>query len=78
MGMLAVCFLGPAKYFNLEKTLGTVETGKGAELVLLEANPLADINNPRKDGRSCLERSVFPKDRLQRMLADFEAIANRQ
>lgn len=38
----------PAEFFGMQKTLGTSEKGKLADLVLLDANPLADISNTRK------------------------------
>lgn len=38
----------PAKFFNMEEKLGTIEKGKIADLVLLSANPLQDISNIQK------------------------------
>ena len=38
----------PARVMGLEKELGTVEPGKRADLILLTADPLADIHNTRK------------------------------
>jgi hypothetical protein len=38
----------PAIWLGIEDKIGTVETGKYADLVLLEANPLDDIRNTRK------------------------------
>jgi hypothetical protein len=40
--------LEPARYLDATDSLGTVEPGKIADLVLLDANPLADIRNTRK------------------------------
>lgn len=37
----------PARWFSLEDEMGTVDSGKRADLVLLEANPLDDIGNTR-------------------------------
>ena len=37
--------LAPAQFLGLERELGTVAAGKRAELVLLDADPLADIAN---------------------------------
>jgi hypothetical protein len=38
----------PARVMGLEKELGTVEKGKRADLILLTADPLADIHNTRQ------------------------------
>src|SRR5262249_266934 len=38
----------PARFLGLERSLGTVEKGKLADLVLLDANPLEDIHNTQK------------------------------
>jgi len=35
--------LGPAQFFHLERDAGSIAPGKIADLVLLDANPLADI-----------------------------------
>jgi hypothetical protein len=45
---LKTATVNPAKFMRREKDLGTIETGKIADLVLLEANPLTDISNTRR------------------------------
>jgi imidazolonepropionase-like amidohydrolase len=37
----------PARVMGLDKTLGTVEAGKAADLIVLKTNPLDDIHNLR-------------------------------
>ncbi len=46
--VLRTATINPAVFLNKQNQLGTVEVGKLADLVLLDANPLADISNTRK------------------------------
>ena len=38
----------PARYFNMLDSVGTIERGRVADLVLLDANPVLDIANTRR------------------------------
>lgn len=46
--VLAAATLGNARALQAEDRLGTVEPGRHADLVLLDADPLADIRNTRR------------------------------
>ena len=48
MEALQTATRNPAKFMGRSDTLGTIEKGKIADLVLLDANPLEDIGNTRK------------------------------
>jgi hypothetical protein len=50
----------PARFLGLEAERGTIEVGKAADLVLLEADPLADIRNTRRIGAVVLGGRVVP------------------
>jgi hypothetical protein len=38
----------PTEFFSLEETMGTIDIGKVADMVLLDASPLTDISNTRR------------------------------
>jgi imidazolonepropionase-like amidohydrolase len=45
---LQTATINPAKFLNKSGTLGSIETGKIANLVLLDADPLADIHSTQR------------------------------
>jgi hypothetical protein len=55
---LQTATINPARFLHLEHVLGSIATGKLADLLLLDANPLEDINNVKKIG------AVFVNGRL--------------
>ncbi|HXX22606.1 MAG TPA: amidohydrolase family protein [Terriglobia bacterium] len=56
-----------AEFMGLSKSVGTVEPGKVADLVLLDANPLDDISNTRHINAVLLHGTLFSKDELAAM-----------
>jgi imidazolonepropionase-like amidohydrolase len=72
---LQAATLNPARFLGREKDLGTVEKGKIADLVLLEANPLEAIGNSRKIDAVVTGGKLLPKAELQKILGDIEAAA---
>jgi len=62
------------KYLELSDT-GTIEKGKRADLVLLNANPLTDIRNTRKIESVVLAGQYFSRADLDKLLAEVEAAA---
>ncbi len=75
---LRTATINPARFFGREKELGTVEQGKLADLVLLDANPLDDIANTRRITAVVVNGRYLPKDELQQMLAQVEAEASKK
>lgn len=78
MEALQAATLNPARYLGKEKDLGTVEKGKIADLVLLDASPLDDIGNTRKIDAVVFGGKLLSKAEIQKMLADLEALANKK
>lgn len=60
--------LNPALYFNIERTHGTVSTGKTAHLVLLSDDPLKDIANTQKIEIVILRGKIYTRKDLDALL----------
>lgn len=75
---LQTATLNPARFLGRERDLGTVETGKIADLVLLDANPLDDIANTKRIDAVIYSGRLFPRAALDEMLAQVETLAGRR
>jgi imidazolonepropionase-like amidohydrolase len=69
MEALASATREPAQWLGLADSLGTIGPGKVADLVLLDANPLQDINNTRRIAAVVLGGRLFQRRDLDRLLA---------
>ncbi len=61
--------LSAARWLGIDQQIGTVETGKFADLVLLDENPLADINNTRKIAGVFVNGKWLSKTTINTMLS---------
>jgi imidazolonepropionase-like amidohydrolase len=77
LAALQTATLNPAKYFNIQQTAGGVAAGERADLVLLNANPLTDINNVARIQAVVLAGRLLDRNDLDRILADVKAKATR-
>ena len=59
--------LNGAEFLGRQASMGTVEEGKNADLVLLDANPLADVANLGKISAVVLQGRYLPKTALEAM-----------
>jgi hypothetical protein len=75
MEVLQAATLNPARYLGKAKDLGTIETGKLADLVLLDANPLDDISNTQKIRAVIVNGRYLDRDKLDAMLTAVQAAA---
>jgi imidazolonepropionase-like amidohydrolase len=60
----------PAEFLHVAKDSGTIEEGKIADLVLLEANPLDDIRNTRKIQAVIVHGKLLDRTALNQLLTD--------
>jgi hypothetical protein len=78
MEALQTATRNPAKFLGELDEMGTVEEGKVADLVLLDANPLEDIRNTQKIRTVVLNGRYLDRAALDRMLAEVEAAATNE
>lgn len=71
---LQTATINPAKYLNMTESLGTVEEGKIADLVILNKNPLIDIHNIEDINAVLLNGKLFDREKLDEMLFDVKKI----
>ncbi len=63
----------PAGYLNTPDAFGTIEDGRRADLILLEANPLTDIGNVREPAGVMVRGEWWPEERIQTHLDEIAA-----
>ena len=66
-----------ARFMGQLDRRGTIEVGKIADMVLLDADPLADIHNSRSIRAVVLNGKLYPREKLDAMLFNAHALASR-
>jgi len=67
---LRAATLNPASFLGRSDSLGTIDAGKTANLVLLEPNPLQEIHNTKRIAAVILEGRYLDRLALDRMLRE--------
>ncbi len=75
MEALQAATLNAARFMDREKELGTIEPGRLADLVLLDADPLQDIHNTTKIRAVFANGHFFDRSALDKLLLDREGIS---
>jgi imidazolonepropionase-like amidohydrolase len=78
MQALQAATYNAAKFFDKLDLMGTVEKGKLADLILLDADPLENIRNTARINAVVVNGRYFSKGTLQNMLADVEASSDKK
>jgi imidazolonepropionase-like amidohydrolase len=75
LAALQTATLNPARFFGREQDLGTIDEGKVADLVLLDASPLTAIGNTTKVNAVVANGRLFRRADLDELLAQAERAA---
>lgn len=71
---LQTATINTAKYLQVDKRKGTIETGKEADLLLLDKNPLEDIRNTRSISGVFKRKNWYDQKTVQQMLEDARSL----
>lgn len=74
---LRTATLNPALFLGLEASHGSVDAGKWAELVLLDANPLENIRNVRHIEAVVARDRIYERPHLAGLVTSAETLAER-
>jgi len=74
---LQTATINPARYLGRDKLQGTIEVGKRADLVLLDADPLADIRNVQRIDAVLLRGKLVTKPTIDGIIAKHRRPAAR-
>ena len=69
MEALETATRNPARFLGMSDSIGTIEKGKAADLVLLDSDPLIDIRNTRKIDAVFVPEKMFDRPALDEILA---------
>ncbi len=77
MQALQAATKNPADFMGVLQKQGTIEPGKSADLLLLDADPLADIRNTEKIQALVIRGKLLDRSALDNLLTQAAAFASR-
>jgi len=72
---LQTATINPARFFGMQDSVGTIESGKIADLILLNANPLENISSTKKIAAVIVNGKLYQRNDLDRLLELSENMA---
>lgn len=75
MQALQAATKNPAEFMGIIQKQGTIEVGKNADLLLLDANPLDDIRNTEKIRALVIHGRLLDRKILDKLLTNAAAFA---
>jgi imidazolonepropionase-like amidohydrolase len=72
---LQTATLNPANFYHRRDDFGTIQTGRIADLVLLDANPLENIVNTRTIAGVVADGRYMSRDELDRLRSRLKQLA---
>jgi hypothetical protein len=78
MEALQAATINPARFLGMEPVVGTIETGKLADLLLLDANPLQNITNTKRINAVVINGRLLDRTALNKLLTEVQADASRK
>lgn len=75
LAALQTATINPARFLGLEQSMGTVQPGRYASLVILDADPLQDIRNTTRVFAVIVRGRLLSRSDLDRMLSAAETAA---
>jgi imidazolonepropionase-like amidohydrolase len=75
---LRAATMNPARFLGLEKEMGSIEVGKIADLVLLNADPIKDIGNTTRIDAVIVNARFYDRAAIDELLSDLLERARRE
>ena len=76
LAALQAATITPARFFDVDDQLGTIEAGKLADLVLLEEDPLSDVSNTRRIAAVIVKGRLLDRKELDGILGGMSTERN--
>ena len=78
MEALQTATRNPAIVMDRANSLGTVEVGKNADLVILDGSPLDNISNTKRIHAVVIGGKLLPRESLSALMAEVESLASKR